>query len=527
MTTEGKLLVIDDEEGVRDLLKTEFERRGYAVVVVSNGYEALRLLEDQSFDVVLCDIRMPGMDGLETLATLQKQFPDLQVIIMTGYASIETVLAVMKNGAFDVVEKPFHLDHVVSLVNRALTHRNMRMMVSVYEMSRTVFETMDLDYILKTIAENLGRLIAADEVSILMRRDGQMWERAFAPAIAKKDWVSDHQTLATLAQRRLSEERTPFLAPEAILLDIPGVVSALFCPMHMEENWQVLLLAVRRAPHDIFHSLDLRCATIFSSFGAQAVRNARLYDQLIQRWKELDGAHRSLQEAKSQSVQNEKMAAMGQLAAGVAHELNNPMTGIMGFSQLLADDPSLSETQRKDAETIFQQSQRCQKIIRNLLQYSRRSDAVKKKVDLKKVIETADELSRYDVVVKKIQMKFDFKSDSLPVYGDVTELQTLFLNLLKNARQAVQGNADPSVEIEAAAHNGWVRVHVQDNGTGITASDLPQIFDPFFTTKSAGQGTGLGLSLCQTIVKNCGGRLSAESRVGQGSVFTVEFPQAF
>jgi two-component system NtrC family sensor kinase len=288
-----------------------------------------------------------------------------------------------------------------------------------------------------------------------------------------------------------------------------------------------LLLAVRRAPHDIFHSLDLRCATIFSSFGAQAVRNARLYDQLIQRWKELDGAHRSLQEAKSQSVQNEKMAAMGQLAAGVAHELNNPMTGIMGFSQLLADDPSLSETQRKDAETIFQQSQRCQKIIRNLLQYSRRSDAVKKKVDLKKVIETADELSRYDVVVKKIQMKFDFKSDSLPVYGDVTELQTLFLNLLKNARQAVQGNADPSVEIEAAAHNGWVRVHVQDNGTGITASDLPQIFDPFFTTKSAGQGTGLGLSLCQTIVKNCGGRLSAESRVGQGSVFTVEFPQAF
>jgi len=522
MHTGGSILVVDDEAGIRDLLRSELTSRGYNVISALNGRDALSRLDSHHFQVALCDIRMPELDGLETLARMQTHDPDLQVIMMTGYASVEAAINAMKKGAYDFIEKPFHMDQVVAVVDRAFVHRDMRAMMRVYEMSRIVFDAVDLEHLVPVLAKNVQQILGADEVSVLLRHDGEDWRTAFPEGEA--GWETDHRTLACLVQSQLSEPREPFLASSALLKNVADISSALFCPLYGAGDWQGLLLAVRRQPHSPFLPLDVRHGTIFASFAAQALKNARLYDQLIRRWKELEEAHQALKNTQQQLIQNEKMAAIGQLAAGVAHQLNNPMTGIMGFAQILSTDKTLSDQQIQDVRTIYEQSQRCRKIIQNLLQFSRRSDPKRKKVDLRTVIQSAEELARYEMVASPIEIVNNVGDGLPPVFGDFTELQHLFLNLLTNARQALSGHKSPRVEISTEVKDNWLLTRIRDNGPGIAPQNISKVFDPFFTTKPAGEGTGLGLSLCHNIAKNHARRITVESQLGLGALFTVELP---
>ena len=523
-TGSGSILVIDDEAGIRELLKQELTSRGYQVTTANDGRDAINRLTNQPFHVALCDIRLPEWDGMETLGRMQRQDPDLQVIMMTGYASIESAIHAMKKGAFDFIEKPFHIDQVATVVSRAMAHRDMRAMVSVYEMSRIVFDTVDLEHLLPALARNVQHILGADEVSVLLRRNGEDWTTAVPSEPADAPWEVDHRTLACLVQPGLASARTPFLVPPGVLENVPGISSALFCPLHLAGDWQGLLLAVRRAPHPAFLPLDVRHGTIFASFAVQAIRNARLYDQLIRRWKELDDAHRALQEAQQQLVQNEKMVAIGQLAAGVAHELNNPLTGIMGFAQMLVGDKTLTEQQHNDIQTIYEQSQRCRKIIQNLLRFSRRSESKVQNIDLASVLRSAEELARYELVNAHIRVENEVPEKLPLVRGDAAELQHILLNLFTNARQALVGRPNPMIHLSAAVSEDWVSVSIRDNGPGIAPEHLSKIFDPFFTTKPAGEGTGLGLSLCHNIAKNFGGRVKVDSHLGNGATFTLELP---
>jgi two-component system NtrC family sensor kinase len=225
-------------------------------------------------------------------------------------------------------------------------------------------------------------------------------------------------------------------------------------------------------------------------------------------------------------MHTEKMAAVGQLVSGVAHEVNNPLTAILGFADLLVDHPDVPEVAKKDLRVIVQEAQRTKLIVQNLLSFARQTPPQRRPVQLPSILRRTLQLRSYDFNNHGVEVIEDL-NDKLPeVVGDAHQLQQVFLNILNNAYDAVRSTSRRgSIEISTAQSDGMVEVIFRDNGPGIAHPD--RIFDPFFTTKEVGKGTGLGLSICYGIVHEHGGEIACRNNEGrEGASFSVRLPVA-
>jgi two-component system NtrC family sensor kinase len=223
-------------------------------------------------------------------------------------------------------------------------------------------------------------------------------------------------------------------------------------------------------------------------------------------------------------VHTEKMAAVGQLVSGVAHEVNNPLTAILGFADLLMENPELPETARKDIRVILQEAQRTKQIVQNLLSFARQMPPQRNAVQLNSILRRTVQLRSYDFNSHGVDI-VEHLDEGLPeVMGDAHQLQQVFLNILNNAYDAVHEVGRPArIEIMSTKAGDSVEVSFRDNGNGI--SDPDKIFDPFFTTKEIGKGTGLGLSICYGILKEHGGEILCHNNAGgHGATFIVRLP---
>jgi len=229
---------------------------------------------------------------------------------------------------------------------------------------------------------------------------------------------------------------------------------------------------------------------------------------------------------RSKLIHAEKMAAVGQLVSGVAHEVNNPLTAILGFTDLLMENPELPESARRDLRVILQEAQRTKQIVQNLLSFARQMPPQRKPVQLNSVLQRTLHLRSYDFISHGIQV-IERLDESLPVViGDSHQLQQVFLNILNNAYDAVRESSRPSrIEVMSASANSYIEISFRDNGIGII--DPEKIFDPFFTTKDIGKGTGLGLSICYGIVREHGGEILCHNNPdSEGATFVVRLPIA-
>jgi PAS domain S-box-containing protein len=231
-------------------------------------------------------------------------------------------------------------------------------------------------------------------------------------------------------------------------------------------------------------------------------------------------------ELRDKLVHAEKLAAVGQLVSGVAHEVNNPLTAILGFADLLLENPEIPETARKDLRVILLEAQRTKTIVQNLLSFARQMPPQRNAVQLNQIIRRTIQLRSYDFNSHGIDI-VEHLDEGLPdVNGDAHQLQQVFLNILNNAYDAVHEIGRPArIEIMSTKSGNAVEVSFRDNGQGISQPD--RIFDPFFTTKEIGKGTGLGLSICYGIVKEHGGEILCHNNTdGYGATFIVRFPAA-
>ena len=225
-------------------------------------------------------------------------------------------------------------------------------------------------------------------------------------------------------------------------------------------------------------------------------------------------------------VHAEKMAAVGQLVSGVAHEVNNPLTAILGFADLLLENPDLPEGARRDLRVILQEAQRTKQIVQNLLSFARQMPPQRNPLQLNSILRRTVQLRSYDFHSHGVEV-IEHLDEELPdVMGDAHQLQQVFLNILNNAYDAVREVGRPArIEIMSTKFGDAVEVSFSDNGNGISNPD--RIFDPFFTTKEVGKGTGLGLSICYGIVKEHGGEILCHNNIaGQGATFIVRLPAA-
>ena len=220
----------------------------------------------------------------------------------------------------------------------------------------------------------------------------------------------------------------------------------------------------------------------------------------------------------------DRLASVGEMAAGVAHELNNPLTGVIGLSQLLVDE-DVPDNVKEDLKKVHSEAKRAAAIVKNLLTFARKHASTKQPTRIDHVIDNVLQLRAYEHKVHNIKVGTQFDTELPEVMVDYSQMQQVFLNIILNAEQAmIEAHNKGTLTIIGEKVNGNVRISCTDDGPGISPENMRKLFTPFFTTKEVGKGTGLGLSICYGIVKDHGGRIYAESRCGKGATFVVELP---
>jgi two-component system NtrC family sensor kinase len=239
------------------------------------------------------------------------------------------------------------------------------------------------------------------------------------------------------------------------------------------------------------------------------------------------GINKNITERKlieEQLMLTDRLASIGELASGIAHELNNPLTSVIGFSQLLLEE-DIPQNLKEDLGTIYNEAQRASAIVKNLLTFARKHTPLRQLSQVNNILEDVLKLRAYEHKVNNIELERNFAADLPEIMVDYFQMQQVFLNIIVNAESAMlEANGRGKLVITTSRHNNTVNVAIADNGPGIVKKNLRRVFDPFFTTKEVGKGTGLGLSICHGIVAEHGGRIYAESMVNKGATFVVELP---
>jgi two-component system NtrC family sensor kinase len=259
--------------------------------------------------------------------------------------------------------------------------------------------------------------------------------------------------------------------------------------------------------------------------GELAVVFNQMTENLKKSREQLEMTVDSLKATQAQLIQSEKLSGIGEFVAGVAHELNNPLASVMGFSELLSIAPDVDPKHKRHLEMINKCAVRCQKIVQALLSFARRRAPERKVVCVNKLIEAAAEILTYQLRTSNIEIKMQLDPNLPQAMVDPHLIQQVFVNIINNARQAIEAHSPKGwIKVSSETRRRFVRIAVQDSGPGIAQENLSKIFDPFFTTKEVGKGTGLGLSMCYGIIKDHGGTITPLSASGEGATFVIELP---
>jgi len=258
-------------------------------------------------------------------------------------------------------------------------------------------------------------------------------------------------------------------------------------------------------------------------------RELRSHDEDLKRWvvtleDKVKERTRELEKARIWMVQQEKMASLGRLSAGVAHEINNPLTSILVFSSILRDKLDVDHGDYKKVSTIVNETIRCREIVERLLTFSRQDEPKKEDQDINQIIGKSLELLKNQAIFQNIRIHQHLRKDLPQVSIDVNQIQQVIVNILINAADAMPAGGDLRIRSYLAplAEGRYVVCDFEDTGEGIPEENIPQLFDPFFSTKE--KGTGLGLSICYGIIQRHGGKIEVKSKKGKGSVFTIRLP---
>jgi two-component system, NtrC family, sensor kinase len=279
------------------------------------------------------------------------------------------------------------------------------------------------------------------------------------------------------------------------------------------------LMGISRGQNHVYTTDDENLLVAIGRQLSTTVEKVRLYEETCK-------AYDDLRRAQEQLLQSEKMSAIGQLIAGVAHELNNPLTAILGYAQLLETE-SLESRPMEYASKIFKQAQRTHRVVQNLLSFARQRKPEKQEFDVVKVLEEALLLRDYDMKVGTIRLEREIAEGIPAVCGDSHQFEQVFLNIINNAVDAMmeeKKSDDRKLWVRVRGENNSVLIQFQDSGPGL--KEPHRIFEPFYTTKSVGKGTGLGLSICYGIVKEHGGEICARNAEGGGAIIEVKLPSA-
>ncbi len=488
-----KILVVDDELLILRIISDILSKEGYEVRTAVSYQNALKLLEEDSFDVVLTDIRMPEKSGIDLLTHIREINTDIPVILMTGYASLETAVTAVKEGAYDYLTKPLDFNKLKRVIQQSiekfeLIRVNKKLLSELKEINTSLEQkvaekTRELQNILNSINESI---ITTDKDLIIKTANPRTREIFGEECVGKRlDSILSGINFASIIPKILKDHT--------------------YVTRH-EIKYEGRYLEVSLSQLTDFKTKE--------AFGVIVVT-----DDITEKKK-----------LEIQLLQSAKMSAVGQLAAGVAHEFNNILSGIVGYTSLALSRNDMEKI-KEDLKVVDKASTRAIEVVRKLLAFSRQKDERYSLGNIEEVIEDTISLVQNTLEKEGIKVIKHF-GKTPPLKMNNSEIQQVLLNLIINAKQAIESNknldnSNKVIGITTSVEDNFVKVEVSDTGIGISNENIPRIFEPFFTTKGkngTSPGTGLGLSITYAIVERHGGTIDVTSKVGEGTTFTLWFP---
>ncbi len=470
----ASVLVIDDEKEMRNSLNVLLTHSGFSTVVAASVEEGLDLLGRNFFDVVITDYFLPDGTGSDIMKYCREYCPKTRVIVMTGYASLETAVEALRQGAFDYVIKPFDFDLLFHALQRALEHISMMDEIALAkERYRALIEDLNEGYLI--VKDGYVHYANAKMADILNCRFEELVQRPFLNFV-------DYNYQQVLKEKIETLEKSPgaFFLEEVVLRDCKGntVPAELRITNTMGEHVEkgVILICREITERDVL-------------------------------WNRL--------------VRAERLATMGEMMASVAHELNNKLTPILGYSEILTAEFTREQLE-KGIQGIRTAALSAQRIVNSLLLFSRREKPAKIRCDVNDIMRNSSAMVGTCIGGSRVEINLDLNGSVPQVMADPHQIEQVFTNLLKNSVDALEDQGG-HIRIKTDSDKGNVLVMVTDNGPGIPSDILKNIFDPFFSTKQEKNGTGLGLSICHGIMKEHGGDIKVRSEGGE-TTFTLRLP---
>jgi signal transduction histidine kinase len=528
--TPVHILYAEHDPEDAELARRAFKEHGghLRLEVATRAWDALQCLRTAPYDLLLLDYRLPDLTGIEVLKALRAERIRVPVVMVAVEGDEDTAVEAFKLGAGDyLVKREGYLAKLPSTVEQVLAQRRLAdekdALFVLNGIARSLTMLRDPSELVHVVARAAAELLKT-EIGMLWLGDGSDlvpvgWAGLDGPVAQRARLhpaAGDSDRAA--AVRRL--DIGALLAASGLPADHPLQRAGCRLAVSLVTGGPVagVLAAATGQPRE-FGPLEERLLAILADHAAIAIENARLYQQLKDRLQELH-------QTQAQLLQTEKIAAMGQLLAGVAHELNNPLSVILGYAALLRAEAE-SETVADRSGKIAQAADRCARIVRNFLALARQHPPECQETDLNQVVREAVELLEYSLRVDAVEVVLELASLLPPIWADPNGLHQILVNLATNAHHAMRGAPAPrrlTIATRRDPSGRHVHLDVVDTGPGIPPEIRARIFEPFFTTKPRGQGTGLGLSLCRGLVESHGGTLDVDSERGQGARFRVTLP---
>jgi PAS domain S-box-containing protein len=508
---QWRVALIDDEADIREVTAIALADAGYRVETAADGKAGLDLIASIDPQIVVTDIRMPQMDGLQLLEKVKRAGSHAEVIVVTAYGEMDLAIRALRLDASDFITKPIDDDAIHLALHRAKERYRARKQVRDYtdllerENARTARELSATIAIQKSLTANALDGIASFD------RMGRMV--SVNPSLVKM--------LAYAGEEPLRQQTLDDLMP-------PGG-AAVFREQLADDKFggrnRLLLYETTLATAD-GQLIPVQVSAVSLGEATPDIETICFFKDL----REIVALEHEVAD-QARILHQDKMMSLGRLAASVVHEINNPLSGILNYLRLmrriLEKGPLNDDRQTKFGdylELVERETDRCSRIVSNLLTFSRKTPPSRERIDFADLIERCVVLIRHKLELHDITISHAVADHLPPVFGDVNLLHQCIINLIFNAIDAMPNGGTLDLSVGPAADFSGAVIAVKDSGIGIANADLDRIFEPFYTTKDKGYGVGLGLSNVYGIMEGHRGSVDVKSTPGRGTTFFLRLP---
>jgi len=514
--TKQRILVVDDEPGIALLCERLLTLAGFEAVTYTDPRKALEHLQTERADLLLVDIRMPEISGFDVIQLARQYQPEIALLAMTGYGTVETAIQALRRGVDGLILKPFEKGELIPTVQQALADSQqtqdvarMRALRPLFSVTETLFAETRPEALLDLLLGTVSRQLACPNVAFYQyfSRENELRLLGACGKKPSSSFVARTHDLEQVVWGVIGLTKDAALEQE---MTEAGFCSILVVPTSLADS-RSMLFAARDSGETPFRESDMEMFMILARQAAIAMENARLYD-------ELRAYVRRVEESQQALVQAEKLATAGRLTASIAHEINNPLQSVRNCLHLATREDAPAEMRQKYMDLTRQELDRLMNTVQRMLDFYRPSVEFRP-VQILDLLEHVLNLVGSQLRERNIHVTTAWPAKLPGVMAISNQLEQVFINLILNAFDAMPQGGEIFVSIDKKRK--WIEITFQDNGPGVPQEMRESIFEPFISTKG---GTGLGLSVSYDIIIAHGGQLDYLANHQPGACFRVRLP---